>query len=548
MDIDYDDENITDNSSIWNGSLSDEDSESENDDIEIVRVWCKHQSSQVQPAPPAFPFSGSSGLKVPTTDFDDPVNIFNHFFDDELIEYIVTETNRYADNFLETNELTPSARAQNWKETNGREMRLFLAILIYMGIVQKPVEEWYWSKRQSICTPFVSEIMSYRRFQLLMKFLHFTNNETFDIASHPQPKLKKIFEIFQITCRKFQEVYIPEKDITVDESLVPYKGRLGYKQYIPSKRARFGVKMYELCESHSGYIWNMICYTGKDTPFHSEYKKYGSTTACVMTLAHDLLNKGYCLSLDNFYTSPELAELLIAKKTDVYGTIRPTRKNLPPAMKNEKLQRGKTIAFQKGKMCVLKWQDKKPVCILSTIHNSENVEIKSRNKTVLKPKAIADYNLTMGGVDKSDQCISYYPAIRNQQKKYYKKLFRHLLDQVIWNSFVLYQKTGGTLRHLEFRMKLVEGLVQSNKEPNVSHKNLGKNPGSILRLTARHFPSNVPSTEQKTNRTRRCVVCSNIVDENGKRKRRESRYQCEICNVGLCVTPCFEKYHTYEHF
>ena len=61
MDIDYDNENISDNSLIWDGSLSDEDSESENDDIEIVRVWCKHQSSQVQPAPPAFPFSGRNG-------------------------------------------------------------------------------------------------------------------------------------------------------------------------------------------------------------------------------------------------------------------------------------------------------------------------------------------------------------------------------------------------------------------------------------------------------------------------------------------------------
>ena len=339
---------------------------------------------------------------------------------------------------------------------------------------------------------------------------------------------------------------MPEKDITVDESLVP-KGQLGYKQYIPSKRARFGVKICKLCEAHSSYIWNMIMYTGIDTPFNNEYDQYGSGTCCVMTLAHDLLNKGYCLSLDNFYTSPELAELLISKKTDIYGTIRPSRKNLPPALKNEKLK-GEIIAFQKGKMCVLKWQDKKPVCILTTVHNSEKIELKSKNKTVSKPKAIADYNLTMGGVDKSDQCISYYSAMRNQQRKYYKKLFRHMLDQVIWNSFVLYQKNGGALRQLDFRLKLVEGLIKNNKEITVLRNILGKSQSSIFRLSARHFPSLVPRTEGKVYPTRRCVVCSSVIEENGKRKRRESRYQCQICNVGLCIVPCFEKYHSLEKF
>ena len=78
----------------------------------------------------------------------------------------------------------------------------------------------------------------------------------------------------------------------MDESLVPYKRKLGYKQNSQTKRACFGVKIHELCELHSCSIWNMTCYTRKDTPFYSAYK-CDSTTACVMTLAHDQLNKGY---------------------------------------------------------------------------------------------------------------------------------------------------------------------------------------------------------------------------------------------------------------
>lgn len=547
MDIDNDDSYMSDNSSMWNDSSSEDNSESDNEEINNVRIWCRTQSNIPRPAPPAFQFEGKPGLKA-VGNLEDPLDFFNLFFDEELMNYIASETNRFADQFLEKTELTPSARAQNWKETDAKEMRIFLAILLYEGIIQKPVEEWYWSKRHSICTPFINEVMPYKRFQILMKFLHFSNNETFDSLTHPHPRIKKIYEVFQIICRKFQAIYLPEKNIAVDESLIPYKGRLGYKQYIPTKRARFGIKLFELCESQSGYIWNMLIYTGKDTPFQNDYENFGMATRCVMTLSQALLGKGYCLTLDNFYTSPELAELLINCKTDVIGTMRPTRKSLPPSIKNEKLQKGNVIAFQKGKMCVFKWQDKKPICILSTIHNDEMVETRSKQKTVLKPKAVVDYNMNMGGVDKSDQCMAYYPTIRNQQRKYYKKIFRHLLDQVVWNSFVLYQKKGGPLKHLDFRMQLIENLVKNNYEIKLIHKNLGKNPGSVLRLSGRHFPSTVPPTERNPKPRRRCVVCANSFGEDGKRKRIESRYICKICNVGLCASPCFERYHTLENY
>lgn len=547
MDIDNDESYQSDNSSLWNDSMSEDDSECENEEMNKARVWCRAEPNILKEPHPPFPFVGSPGLKI-SGHLEDPLDFFSLFFDQELVDYIVSETNRFADQFLERTELTPSARAQNWKETDAKEIRIFLAILLYEGIIQKPVEEWYWSRRQSISTPFINDIMSYKRFQILMKFLHFSNNETFDPSTHPHPRIKKIYEVFQIICRRFQAIYVPETNITIDESLIPYKGRLGYKQYIPTKRARFGVKLFELCESSSGYIWNMLIYTGKDTPFHTDYEKYGMGTRCVMTLSQALLNKGYCLIVDNFYTSPELAELLKDFKTDIYGTIRPTRKSLPPSIKSEKLKRGDVIAFQKGKMCVMKWQDKKPVCILSTVHNHEMVETRSRQKSVQKPKAVIDYNINMGAVDKSDQCMAYYPTIRNQQRKYYKKIFRHLLDQVVWNSFVLYQKQGGILKHLDFRIQLIENLVKDNHDIKVVHKSLGKNPGSVLRLNGRHFPSTVTPTERKSNPCRRCVVCSNTFIEQGKRKRRETRYECKICNVGLCAAPCFERYHTLENF
>ncbi|XP_076233735.1 uncharacterized protein LOC143178781 isoform X2 [Calliopsis andreniformis] len=58
-----------------------------------------------------------------------------------------------------------------------------------------------------------------------------------------------------------------------------------------------------------------------------------------------------------------------------------------------------------------------------------------------------------------------------------------------------------------------------------------------LRIIESHFPDYVPSTPKKINATRRCKVCAS------KGLRKESRYYCAYCNVGLCVTPCFKDFH-----
>ncbi|GBN08848.1 PiggyBac transposable element-derived protein 4 [Araneus ventricosus] len=150
----------------------------------------------------------------------------------------------------------------------------------------------------------------------------------------------------------------------------------------------------------------------------------------------------------------------------------------------------------------MKYMDKKPISILSTVHNTVIVEQdKKRKKThgkserivSKKPQAIIDYNLTMGGVDKANQYLSYYPTVRNQQKKYYLKIFRQILNQSVWNSFVLYKNNGGTMSHLDFRLQLVEELAKIYGESKHSSQNIT----SSDRLTGRHFPSRIQPTQKK---------------------------------------------------
>ena len=57
--------------------------------------------------------------------------------------------------------------------------------------------------------------------------------------------------------------YLPEREISVDETVLLFKGRLHFRQYMPNKRARYGLKTYALCEAQTGYVWNFPLYSGR---------------------------------------------------------------------------------------------------------------------------------------------------------------------------------------------------------------------------------------------------------------------------------------------
>ncbi|CAL1532412.1 unnamed protein product, partial [Lymnaea stagnalis] len=119
-------------------------------------------------------------------------------------------------------------------------------------------------------------------------------------------------------------LYTPSRHISIDESLIGRKNRSVFIQYMPNKRhARFGIKKYQLCDSN-GYVFHIEMYSGKDFDIrHDEAQAFGVS---------NLLNKGYHLFTDNFYTKPKLAEYLYQNKTLLTGTVRANSKGMPRTM------------------------------------------------------------------------------------------------------------------------------------------------------------------------------------------------------------------------
>ena len=216
-----------------------------------------------------------------------------------------------------------------------------------MGIIYKPQIPLYWSTDPLYNTAIFSEIMNRNRFYLLLKFFHFNDNEdpNYNANDEKRDRLHKVRPLIDLLRSRFRSVYTPGKHLSVDESLILYKGCLHFKQYIRTKRAIFGVKLYELTTS-DGITLDFLVYCGKgmfaDDDINCEMP---SSERIPSVLMETFLGKGHMLFTDN-YTSPTIAKYLIAHKIHLCGTVRSNRYNYPKEIVDEVLEKGDAVFYQ----------------------------------------------------------------------------------------------------------------------------------------------------------------------------------------------------------
>ncbi|KAJ1143324.1 hypothetical protein NDU88_009634 [Pleurodeles waltl] len=498
-----------------------------------------------QPQLPAF--TGLPGCRVNTENFL-PVHFFHLFMDDVFLEEIVEQTNVYAEQYLRDNaaRLKPQSRATHWVPTYLEEIKRFLGLSFLMGLIRKPSLASYWSTSPLMATAIFPATMTRNRYLLLLRMLHFVDNALALPRDHPDcDRLFKIRPVLDHFVDRFSEVYVPGKEISVDESLVLFKGRLVFKQYIPSKRARYGIKLYLLSESSTGYVYNFRVYTGRDSSIDPPGcpATFGVSEKIVWELARRLFNKGHHLYVDNFYTGVQLFKELFRVDTVACGTIRSNRKGYPRELVCKKLERGQCSALRNNELLALKFSDRRDVYMLSTIHDESTspVAVWGQVAEVRKPACILDYNRHMGGVDRVDQTLEPYTALRKSYV-WYKKLALHLFHLATFNAFIVYKDCSPESRmtFVKFQESVIESLivVEPARVPRVEVVE------DVARLKDRHFPDHIPPIPKKDMPTKKCRVCARRLI------RRESRMYCPECpsKPGLCVSGCYRSYHTPKKF
>ena len=107
-----------------------------------------------------LPFTGAPGLKKVVADKGDPLQYFELLVTEDMIDSIVTETNRRGLQLSSQRNLKARSRMHQWREVDDAEIRVFIAILLYQGIVQKPENNMFWTTKPLLETPYIQKIMS----------------------------------------------------------------------------------------------------------------------------------------------------------------------------------------------------------------------------------------------------------------------------------------------------------------------------------------------------------------------------------------------------
>ncbi|RVE52535.1 hypothetical protein evm_002929 [Chilo suppressalis] len=474
-------------------------------------------------------FVGTSVINVPIDD-KTPSEIYKLFLTEDIIKKMVIETNNYAAQFIENNNLKSKSRSNQWNSTNYDEMLRFLGVIMVMGLNKVPHINDYWSKKSLYRNEYICSVMKRDRFLLLLKFWHFSE----DHIGSKTDKLHKIRDIFNMLLERFNNILTPGKHVVIDETMIPWPGRLKFRQYIKNKTHKYGVKLYKIC-TPEGYTYDILIYTGKGE--NGREIIHGQNT--VLKLVNKLKGHGRIVIAVNFYTSINLAEELLLNKTFLCGTIKPNRKGLPKTVTATKLKRGEICGkMNKKGVRVIKWVDKRPVSMISTCKNHD-IRIKDTgqarrgtNENIKKPECILTYNDTKKGIDYSDQMSSYYTTLKRGLKWYRKVVMELIFGTAMVNAWII------------FNMGKEKGMPKKEFTEAIIESFTGKPISAVI-----NDKSRTNHTLEKDTKRRRCTGCYNKLRlrlssiEAGKKVKKVPTL-CRQCQKYLCL-PCFNEEHKY---
>ena len=491
-------------------------------------------------------------------------DFFELFFDDSIVNSIVTHTNSYAQEKVFSGKGSSYTQSDgSWQDVTADEIRRLIALLIHFGVVHVRGDvQKNWSTKTLYHGLWARAILSRDRYFAILSMLHVVDPATED----PNNKLRKVEPFITHFKKKCSELYKPRQHVAIDERMVKSRHRSGFRQFIKDKPTKWGIKLWVLADSSNGYTVDFNIYIGRAAG--REVSANGLGYDVVMRLMTPYFDKGYHLFVDNFYSTVILFRDLFDNGVLATGTILDSRRSFPAALKNSKewakgKERGCMRWVRDPPCLVLQWVDNKVVSMITTVGTANDhiqVSRKQRNAgrwtniLVQQPQIFQTYNLKMNAVDRSDQMLSTF-NIQRKCLTWWKTLFFHLIDMAVVNSYILFlehkannpneiERPAG-YNQCDFRDELVRQICDFDEygDPPLF---TGGRP-----RTPRPPPPSVFATQHiphVADKQRNCVVCY----KRDKVERKITTYcsapQCEGKFMHITrERNCFEIFHSPEY-
>ena len=440
------------------------------------------------------------------------------------------------------------------------ELKVFHGIVIYMGIVQLPNRRMYWQAKTRVDQ--IANKMAFNRFSEIASLIHFNDNNIIPNRNSPDYnqcyKIQPLIDHFR---KCFSEVVQKETFLSIDEQVVPFKGKSGLKRYLKNKPKKWGYKLWALA-GISGYVYDFEVDGMKGShgppPFSNPPAAVGESGYVVLRLSKSLEPNRHKIFFDNFFNSPELLQYLGRKHIWAIGTLNKKRSRKCPIksetnMKKEGRGFSYEIVSSDGKIVVVPWYDNKTVLTTSNYQGtSPKTKCKRWDKkkkesiSIDRPASVTVYNKFMGGVDKSDMMLALYRT-KYRTRKWYQRLAMHFFSQSCVNAWIVHCSLcpDNSSSYIDFILDIALCLLHGqhnllhcpeNPEPQLKKKRVSRcDVPMVIRYDKYdHWPILCD--------LKNCERCK-MEGCNGKTK-----FKCSKCNLYLCVAKrdCFVAFHDPE--
>ena len=423
----------------------------------------------------------------------------------------------------------PTRTYQYYFVTRGitkEDILTFIGIKIYMGLHKYPNLKSYWTKNSLNKVNF-NRTMPKNYYFLLATALHFPETEEkeeTDSSMADSSKLQndpkqdprhKINLYLEKLAKNFQKYYTLGDNITIDESLIHFKGRNSMKFYIPMKPHKYGFKIHLLCDSDTHYLYNMLFdpgRSGKNFIWSEDSASLAESIVLKLLSAVTDKTRRRNVFFDGWYSSINLMKKLTKLGFLNTTVLRANSKELPTKIKKE----GYDKALNE-EILIQKYEGKK------TIYFATNYKIDIEELRNI-------YNIKNRGVDTFDQYLEI-SSIQRRTLKWYKKIFLFGIDCSIINSKILFElRTGKQTTTVKFKEALIEQIFALN-----SNNKRRYHEDNIFKCISKD-EDNLANFYHDIRHVDKEGIC--------KHCGRASDYICFECNVPLHFD-CFPIFHNY---
>lgn len=124
-------------------------------------------------------------------------------------------------------------------------MKIVLGLTLAMPLAKKADRDEYWATEPILHTPYFSSVMPRNQYRIIYRFLRFSDPDIVQPGNRNSWLIQLDVEIHSLCC-----AYQPFLALLLDETMLHYEGQLAFRMFIRTKRARFGINIFMLCDCY----------------------------------------------------------------------------------------------------------------------------------------------------------------------------------------------------------------------------------------------------------------------------------------------------------